>query len=417
MIRILFFVSIAFLVAKDFIFFLDCTFIGSFCLFMLLIIPLTSFFLSFSLFKRRIKIDRIIVNIVLIAPLIFCGASFFFKDSFMFLIFIELSVIPIAYSILNFSKDKDKFHSAIFILFINISGSVPFMYFRRLNNRVENFFMYPLSRLSLVLLFCFFLVLICKLPVFLAHFWLTKAHVSASGLTSILLASVMLKLGSFGLLKFSSLFFISSRIFISFSVRLSMVGMLIFSFVMVRFFDSKFLIACSSVVHIAFIWPFCLMLPYVNSTSTIFIMTGHGLVSYILFYLVSIIYEADHSRSVVVNKCLEAHSKTGAMLFFLFVLLNLGVPPFIGFLSEFLYCSFLHTYRLLALFFFCLFIIFCIFFVIIFLRKLLFGKKLLLSFNRMQQYSLFYCFPFLIYIFFLPFYLCSISFIKNITLW
>lgn len=115
-------------------------------------------------------------------------------------------MLPMSLSVILFSKDEDKIISAMFITFINLRGSIPFMVFC---SQAENV-AYNTSFLAILdfyLLFCGSLLFLCKFPIFLLHFWLTKAHVRASGLFSILLARIILKLGTFGLFKFRPFFF------------------------------------------------------------------------------------------------------------------------------------------------------------------------------------------------------------------
>lgn len=170
-----------------------------------------------------------------------------------------------------------------------------------------------------------------------------------------------------------------------------------------RFFDIKFLVACSSVVHIGLLWPLIRRGRVVGAISRMFIMVGHGLISYILFFLVSTIYELSHSRSIVTNKSMESHSKNFALVFFLYLFLNLGLPPFIRFLAELFFCTQLCLCRSFGLLIFGIFILGCIFFVIFFVTKLLFGKKSLAKRQRLCRVSFLYPFLYTPFIFFLPF--------------
>lgn len=142
-----------------------------------------------------------------------------------------------------------------------------------------------------------------------------------------------------------------------------------------RSFDRKLIVASSSVVHMGFIWPCVLNGSFLGLTPRMFMMTGHGLVSYMLFYLVRLVYECSQSRTISLNKSLECVSKTLAIIFFLYMFLNLGLPPFVGLLSEFIFCGFCYSFCFLFLGGFGLSMLMAIFFVIFFLTKKFFGKK------------------------------------------
>lgn len=150
----------------------------------------------------------VIIFIVLLN--IFCYLS---NNLLIFLVSLEMTVFPMRWAILILSKDVDKFSSTSFIAIINIIGSVPFFFFFRLLIKCNN--------LSLLEELCFLncpnfnqtiyyvsiiIIIISKLPVFFFHFWLTKAHVRASGACSMILAGLMLKVRSVGLYKFLKLF-------------------------------------------------------------------------------------------------------------------------------------------------------------------------------------------------------------------
>lgn len=136
---------------------------------------------------------------------------FFFRivssNPLVFLLFIELTVLPMFFLMLNYSKDRDKISSRILMIFFNVFSSIPFIYFTTFFS-VDYFCCFRQLDFNFIqfnrnfLLFCCSLILLIKLPLFLFHFWLTKAHVRAFGCCSIILARIILKIGSFGLLKF-----------------------------------------------------------------------------------------------------------------------------------------------------------------------------------------------------------------------
>lgn len=391
MISFLFFFSFFFLLVKSHFYVVDLFWFSFTRRFMLRIVPLVVFFLTVRIFTQDIRSKQFLLRICFLLALFFSSFSFLVTDPFYFLLFLELTVIPMSISILLYSRDEGKIISLIFILFINLMGSIPFIFFCR---QLKSFFS-ALSQHSMLVLFTFILVLICKLPVFLFHFWLTKAHVRASALISMLLARIMLKLASFGLLKFSGLFYWSSFTFLVFMFSLVLWGMLFFLVYMGRSFDRKLIVASSSVVHIGLIWPCVLNGSFLCLTPRLFMMTGHGLVSYLLFYLVRLIYECSQSRTISFNKSLECVSRTLAMIFFVYIFLNLGLPPFVGLLSEYMFCGFLYSFCFLYLGRLGVAMFVSIIFVMFFLTKKFFGKKFIFSVHFLSPGTLGFSFLYL----------------------
>lgn len=332
---------------------------------------------------------------------------------FLFLTSLELRVIFIFFLMINFSKDLDKFYRALIIVFFNVVGSIPFMififffdfnYFLRVNS---NFFSCFYIKDHLILLFCT-LVLILKLPVFLGHFWLTKAHVRAYGTCSMALASILLKIGSFGLLKFIPFFFYDD-ILSSFIFSFCVVGSMFFNLVIIRFVDIKFLIACSSVVHISLIFPSIYFRVSSGVLGSLLMIVGHGLVSLFLFFLVRVFYELSLNRSFDFNKSISSICFFSSFVMFFFIFLNVGLPPFGGFYREILFFSLLFNYSLFLTFIIFISISFFILFRIFIICKFFFFKNL--NFSNSFNFKFFFnSFLFSVYsIFFvLRYYLFSL---------
>lgn len=220
----------------------------------------------------------------------------------------------------------------------------------------------------------------------------------ASGCGSIILASLILKIGSVGFYKFYYIFFNNFKNLSNFFFSLVVFRSFILVIIILRFFDLKYLVACSSIIHIAPIFPLCCWGERGSTYSCMLMMVGHGLVSYFIFFLVRLIYERSYNRSVDFNKRLNSSSSIFFIFIFFFFLLNIGFPPFCRFISELI---FLHSYSLLRVslcFLFCLILILrgLLFFFV--LRKSLFGKKIIFYINVLNLniyiYSLIYLFFF-----------------------
>ena len=345
----------------------------------LIIVCIIPAFFSYFVIKSS-EFISIFLYINLLTVLLICSFCFLIGRVFFFLVFLEICVIPMSFLIIYMSKDFDKIRSCIFILIINISGSLPFILF---SSNLYSSFAWVRQWLSFLDFFlvsnfislCFVGILLSKLPIFLLHFWLTKAHVARSGRCSILLASIMLKLGSFGILKFSMISLYCFLGFTRHTLGFTLFSSFIFSILIARFFDFKNLVACSSIIHMSFLFPFCLLCKRRRSISSILMIVGHGITSLVLFFIVSLMCERTHGRNLDYSKSSERLRKTFCLCFFLFFCVNFGVPPFINFVREvliFISLNFVDFLSPLVLVF--VLLRFVLFFINA-LTKNLFGKK------------------------------------------
>lgn len=277
---------------------------------------------------RWIKVTLNVISLIIIA-------IFICKNSFLFLIIIELTLIPIIIVIFYSSKDKDKWESLIFMLVLNIGGSVPFIFYSSKSlNSSENLYSYQFySRRTAII--CIIIVIIIKTPLLLLHVWLTKVHVSASGNCSIILARTIIKIGSIGIVKFSSQFLnISAYTLIS---SMGVIRRILLSIIIIRLFDIKTLVATSSVLHIAILTPIILQKKSRGVIARIMIIISHGVISYYLFYILTLVYEISENRTIIFIRSLQSKRKIICIIIITFMILNTGIPPFINFFSETLF--------------------------------------------------------------------------------
>lgn len=335
----------------------------------LLIIGLC-FFTSSSLFYFN-SYHFIFFFITLFLFLCFCSNS-----AYLFLLFLERCVFLIILLIFNFSKDSDKFSSVSFMFIMNSIGSIPFIYFCSSCKSVMLNFDLGLGRFSsLWLLFSCYLILVSKIPLFFFHFWLTKAHVRARGSGSIILARLMLKIGTLGIFKFCPFFlFFSIKSSFSFLCSVSIFRCLGLSLVMTRFFDLKYIVACSSILHMSIIFPASFMPNSLSILASLMMMVGHGIVSCFIFLLVRVLYEIALNRSSDSRKRMERSRTIFSAILYIFFLFNLGFPPFVRFMREFIFVSVLLKISHFLLSLFCLSLILVGFVFILVILMFLFGK-------------------------------------------
>lgn len=188
---------------------------------------------------------------------------------------------------------------------------------------------------SRALAFLFALGLWSKVPVFPLHIWLPEVHGEASGSSSVILASLILKLGCYGLMRFTiSLFALGSKYLSSLLLILSLIGTLTSSINCARTYDIKKLVAYSSISHINFTASGLFTLHSYGQISAIITLIAHGLSSALIFSLAAIIYDRTQSRNLISIQALWNFYPSLALIWFIAALSNLSFPSSINFLGE-----------------------------------------------------------------------------------
>ncbi|HEY0160460.1 MAG TPA: NADH-quinone oxidoreductase subunit M, partial [Thermoanaerobaculia bacterium] len=196
------------------------------------------------------------------------------------------------------------------------------------------------SGLQLWLFLAFALAFAIKVPLFPLHTWLPDAHVEAPTGGSIILAGVMLKMGTYGFLRFVLPFFPeTSRSWATVMIVLSVIGIIYGALVAWVQPDMKKLVAYSSVSHLGF----CVLGIFaMNQTAiegSILQMVNHGLSTGALFLLVGVIYERRHTRLLADYGGIGRTMPIFTIFFILAVLSSVGLPGLNGFIGEFLILS------------------------------------------------------------------------------
>lgn len=371
-------------------------------IFLIFLFPLLYFLISSCIFNCSSSSEKFFFWILITSFFFLLLFRFASNNPFVFLFFLETCVVLNIFFLFNFSKDSDKISSVFFIIFFNIVGSIPFFWFCTF---YDNVLLVDTSD-SHFLIFCFLVILCSKLPIFIIHFWLTKAHVRARGSGSIVLASLMLKIGSVGLAKWSFLFsFLFLEVLSCFFFSLMLGGSILFLIVIVRYFDLKYLVACSSVVHIGILIPLFLHRSKISFFSSSIIIVRHSLVSCLIFYLVTILYEVCYERSIRTRKRLESFRTSFSLVIFFWFLLNLGFPPFLRFMRELFFFFFFLSFDFYCtiLFFIVLILSGLVFFRVI--SAFLYSKKIQYTWEKPSIYvfigTLLYVLLFLLICFFL----------------
>jgi len=183
----------------------------------------------------------------------------------------------------------------------------------------------------------FFASFAVKLPMWPVHTWLPDAHVQAPTAGSVILAGILLKMGGYGLLRFSlPMFPDASELFQPLVFLLSVIAIVYASLVAWRQTDMKKLIAYSSVAHMGFVTLGIFSFTEIGVQGAIFQMISHGLISGALFLIVGVVYDRMHTREIAAYGGLAGKMPIYAAFFMLFTMANVGLPGTSGFVGEIL---------------------------------------------------------------------------------
>ena len=274
----------------------------------------------------------LICNIIL---LLFLISSFLSKNLLFFFILFEASLIPLFFLILGWGYQPERLQSSIYFLFYTLFGSLPLLivliFLRKLLIiRWSDKFIIIDTIVYLSLITAF----LVKMPMFLVHLWLPKAHVEAPTVGSMILAGITLKLGRYALLR---IFANTSAIRLKLNwtcITIRLIGNLFLCVVCLRQIDLKSLIAYSSVVHMGL----CLLTIFFvlnwSFEGGLWLSLSHGLASSGLFFLTNTTYLRFNRRRLFINKGLSFRLPVISFWWFLLLIFNMASPPSLNLFRE-----------------------------------------------------------------------------------
>ncbi len=327
----------------------------------LLLIILTTFMGLIAVISSYSAIDHRQKEYYVLLLLLQTGmiGTFCALDMFLFYVFWEIMLVPM-YFIIGIWGGPRKLYAAIKFFLYTLAGSVlmllsilalyffntsgiPFLNIAGLGNpatfSVLQFHqighLIP-SGLQWWIFAGFFFGFAIKVPMFPFHTWLPDAHVEAPTAGSIILAAVLLKMGTYGFVRFAlPILPDGTKQWLPWIILLSIIGIIYGALVSLVQKDMKKLVAYSSVSHLGFVMLGMFALNPMGLKGSVLQMINHGISTGALFLLVGIIYERRHTRMIADYGGLAKQMPMYATLFLIAALSSMGLPALNGFIGEF----------------------------------------------------------------------------------
>ncbi len=282
--------------------------------------------------------------------------TFVSLDLFFFYIFWEITLIPM-YFIIGVWGGPRRIYAAVKFFIFTMVGSVfmlvAILYLAWFHHQQTGIWSYdyldflqtaPLLSVSsgwlspgLLVFAAFALAFAIKVPIFPFHTWLPDAHVEAPTTGSVILASVLLKMGAYGFLRFNRALLPDAwDVFVPLILVLAVIGIIYGALVAMVQPDIKKLVAYSSVSHMGFVMLGFAAGTQASTEGAVLQMVNHGLATGALFLLVGMIYERTHTRLIANFGGLATVMPIYTGVFLLVTLASIGLPGLNGFIGEFL---------------------------------------------------------------------------------
>jgi NADH-quinone oxidoreductase subunit M len=276
--------------------------------------------------------------------------AFMSLDFLLFFLFWEVMLVPM-YFLIGIWGSANRLYSAIKFFLYTLVGSVIMLlgilalYFNYVDPATgkHTFDIVQLQQanfdtgLQWWVFLAFFLGFAIKVPMFPFHTWLPDAHTDAPTAGSVILAAVLLKMGTYGFIRFSlPILPDATRTFVPMMVTLAIIGIVYGGLVALAQKDWKRLVAYSSVSHMALVMLGMFALNPVGITGSLFQQLNHGISTGGLFLLVGVVYERRHTREISEYGGLSKVMPVYAAVFLLMTMSSIGLPALNGFIGELL---------------------------------------------------------------------------------
>lgn len=274
----------------------------------------------------------------------FLIGTFCVLDLLLFYIFFESVLIPMFLIVGIWGSRDRKILAAYYFFLYTLLGSVLmllsiiYIYSQVGTTNYEVLLTFSFSELEQKFLwFTFFLAFASKVPMVPVHLWLPEAHVEAPTSGSVILAGVLLKLGTYGFLRFSlPLFPFASFFFTPLVYTVALVGIIYTSFTAIRQSDFKRIIAYTSIAHMNLVMLGIFSFNTIGIEGAILQSLSHGFVASALFLVIGVVYDRYKTRLVQYYGGLASVMPIYIFIFLFFTLANISFPGTSSFVGEFL---------------------------------------------------------------------------------
>ena len=280
-----------------------------------------------------------------------CLGTFLALDLFVFFVMFEIVLVPMYFLIGGWGHGRRVYAATKFFLYTMLGSAMMLVGIlalviltARATGDALTFDLVTLANTQALavntgrwIFLAFALAFSVKVPLFPLHTWLPDAHTEAPTAGSVILAGVMLKLGTYGFLRFGVYLFPEASVYFAPAlVTLGVIGILYAAVVATMQKDLKRLVAYSSVAHLGFIVLGAFAFTTQGLTGSVLQMVNHGLSTGALFLLVGMIYERRHTRLIADLGGLQKPAPVMAFVFTVVMLSSIGLPGLNGFVGEFL---------------------------------------------------------------------------------
>jgi len=276
--------------------------------------------------------------------------SFLSLDLFLFFVFFEIVLVPMYFLIGGWGYEKRVYAATKFFLYtmagsaFMLVGIVATAFLARRDTGALTFDLVEIAEKANFatgtgrwLFVAFMIAFAVKVPLFPLHTWLPDAHTQAPTGGSVILAGVLLKMGTYGIMRFGVYLFPQAAIWAKpMLLTLAVIGILYGAIAATMQKDLKRLVAYSSVAHLGFIVLGTFAMTTQAITGGVMQMVNHGVSTGALFLLVGMIYERRHTRQISELGGIQAVAPIFAGFFMIVMLSSIGLPGLNGFVGEFL---------------------------------------------------------------------------------
>lgn len=307
------------------------------------IMPL-SILISFNMIHERIRLYYLFMLLIEFAML----GVFVAQDMFLFYVFWELTLVPMYFLIGIWGGEERRYAAVKFFLYTMAGSILMLLAILWLGNEAGTFDVKVITEMvqsgalsfgtdtERLLFLGFFIAFAIKVPLWPLHSWLPDAHVQAPTAGSIILAGILLKLGTYGLIRFNLGFFPNAAAdFAPWIAALAVIGIIYGAWVAYAQTDVKKLVAYTSVSHLGFVVLGIFSLTSSGVQGAVLQMVNHGISTGGLFALVGILYDRRHTKAINAFGGIWKVMPVFSGIALVISLSSMGLPSLNGFVGEF----------------------------------------------------------------------------------